>query len=241
VGEPEASFLSEFHGTAGLVAISAHQRLQAPALPWIATVYNAVDVAQLIVVGREEREPYVLCLARICPDKGQHLAVAAAQRLGVRLVLAGKVENSPSARRYFEELVLPWIDGDRIRHIGEVAGVEKALLLARARALLAPAQWDEPFGLSVVEAMASGTPAISTARGAAPELIEHGVTGFLVDDLDGMVAAMQRVSTIDPERCAALTRARFSPAAMAEGYLGAYQHVLSARGAPSTAGFLAPG
>jgi glycosyltransferase involved in cell wall biosynthesis len=107
-------------------------------------------------------------------------------------------------------------------HIPNVAGAEKARLLARATALLAPLNWEEPFGLALVEAMASGTPAIAFPRGATPELVRAGETGFLVRDAGEMVAAVRQVGDIDPQRCAATARERFSPAAMADGYLDAY-------------------
>ncbi len=223
IGEPEATFLGSLPRSVGLVAISASQRSEAPELPWLAMVHNAVDVGRLVAVRADEKDSYLLCLARICAEKGQHLAIEVAERAGMRLVLAGKVDSSPSGRRYFDEKVRPRIDGDRVHHVDDVGGVEKALLLARAKALLAPIQWDEPFGLAVVEAMASGTPAISMTRGAAPELIEDGLTGFLVRDVDGMTAALGRLAEIDPELCAARARTRFSPHAMVDGYIRAYE------------------
>src|SRR5205085_8880828 len=119
---------------------------------------------------------------------------------------------------YFEGEVAPFIDGHRVVHIGNVGGTEKTGLLTRATALLAPLQWDEPFGLAVVEAMASGTPAIVTRRGSATELVSEGVTGLLADDVDDMVEAVQRVREIDPIECAREARRRFEPASMAEGY-----------------------
>lgn len=205
-----------------LVAISDAQRRTAPDLEWIATVANAVDVASLHVAAADEREGYLLCLARVCPDKGQHLAIEVARRAGMRLVLAGKVEPTAQGIDYYERLVGPHIDGDRVIHVHNVGGAEKARLLARAAALLAPVQWDEPFGLAVAEAMVSGTPVVATPRGAMPELVEPGVTGLLAADVDEMVAAVRLVDGIDPGRCAATARRRFSPEAMADAYLGAY-------------------
>ena len=229
IGVPESDrdFLAELRDCVDLVAISDHQRSVAPGLHWVSTVYNAVDAERLFAVGPDEKEPYLLCLARICPDKGQHLAIEVARRLDRPLILAGKVESTPASVRYFEEKVRPHIDGVRVRHIQNVAGIDKHLLLARAHALLAPIQWDEPFGLSVVEAMVSGTPAISTRRGAAEELIDEGATGFLVEDVDGMVDAVGRVAEIDPLRCSALALERFGGRAMVEGYVDVYEHVLS--------------
>jgi glycosyltransferase involved in cell wall biosynthesis len=220
-----ATFYSSVAGRVGFVSISEAQRQSMPELPWIGTVHNAVDVDALRVTPGE-KEPYLLCLARICPDKGQHVAIEAARRAGMRLVLAGKVEAIPEATEYFERYVAPAVDGDRVVHVHNVAGEEKARLLARAHALLAPLQWDEPFGLAMVEAMASGTPVIAMARGAAPELVTEGVTGFLVRDIDGMVAAIPRVAGVDPWACADASRARFSPSAMSDSYLQLYESAM---------------
>lgn len=227
--DSDGDFLAELGDRIKLVAISNHQRNTAPSLHWVGTVYNAVDAAGLVAIDDAEKEPYLLCLARICADKGQHLAVEVADRVGMRLVLAGKVEGTAAAQRYFAEQVQPHVDGDKVRHISNVGGKHKQALLSRARALLAPIQWDEPFGLSVVEAMVSGTPAISMRRGAAPELIEEGISGFLVDDVDGMVAAVGRVGEIDPRECADVNRNRFGGRAMVEGYDAVYEQVLAGR------------
>jgi glycosyltransferase involved in cell wall biosynthesis len=136
------------------------------------------------------------------------------------------VEGIPEATEYFERYIAPAVDGDRVVHVLNVAGEEKAQLLARAHAMLAPLQWDEPFGLSMVEAMASGTPVIAMARGAAPELVAEGSTGFLVQDVDGMTAAVPLAGGIDPRACAAATRAHFSPSVMAAAYLQVYERVI---------------
>jgi len=225
----DIDFLRSLHGPPGLVAISESQRAAAPRAPWIGMVHNAVDAQQLGVGSAAEREPYLLCLARICRDKGQHTAIEVARRVGMRLVLAGKVERTRDGEEYHRRAVAPHVDGDRVIHVHNVVGAEKARLLARARALLAPIEWDEPFGLAVVEAMASGTPAIVMRRGAAPELVEQGVTGFLVDNADEMAAAVGLVDMIEPERCAQITRRRFSSAAMTDGYLAVYGAVVGPR------------
>lgn len=225
IPEPYASFYSEIAPRAGFVSISAAQRRSLVGLPWIGTVHNAVDVDSLQVTSAD-KEPYLLCLARICPDKGQHIAIEVARRAGMRLVLAGKVEAIPEATEYFERYVAPAVDGDRVVHIRNVAGHEKTQLLGRAHAMLAPLQWDEPFGLAMVEAMASGTPVIAMARGAAPELVLEGSTGFLVHDVDGMTAAVPLVAGLDPWECAEATRARFSPSVMAAAYLQTYERAI---------------
>lgn len=210
-------------GDIGLIAISHNQRACAPQLPWVGTVYNAVDDEELIVADPDRGDPYLLCLARICPAKGQHVAIEVAKRCGLRLILAGKVDNSETGRVYFRDRVGPWIDGNRVVYLPNVFGREKAELLARATALLAPIQWPEPFGLAMVEAMASGTPTVAFRRGAAPELIQQGVSGFVVDDLDGMVDAVHDTAGLEPAACARVARQRFSPSRMASGYVSIYR------------------
>jgi glycosyltransferase involved in cell wall biosynthesis len=235
VNPADADFYTALGNHLRLVAVSQSQRRHLPQLPWIGAVSNAVAFGDLKVDDRDTSDPYLLCLARICPDKGQHIAIEVARRTGMRLVLAGKVDRGPDSGRYYDRLVAPALDGSRVVHIRNVAGVEKAQLLARATALLAPIQWDEPFGLSVVEAMASGTPAISFARGAAPELIDDGETGFLVGDADAMVGAVRRAGEIDPAHCAAIARDRFSPSAMVDGYLQIYEDVIGTTSMLATA------
>jgi glycosyltransferase involved in cell wall biosynthesis len=225
IPEPYAAFYASLAQRVGFVSISAAQRRTMPGLPWLGTALNAVDVDSLMVTP-DEKEDYLLCLARICPDKGQHVAIEVARRAGKRLVLAGKVEAIPEATDYFRRRVAPFVDGDRVVHLDNVAGVEKARLLARACALLAPLQWDEPFGLAMVEAMASGTPVVAMARGAAPELVSEGVTGFLVRDDDAMVRAVGRVVDMDSQACADATRSRFRPAVMAAVYARLYEDVI---------------
>ncbi len=221
--EPERTLYANLAPTVALVAISESQRASARDLNWAGTVFNAVDFNNLEVGARSEREPYLLCLARVCEDKGQHVALEVARRAGMRLVLAGKVEPTPEGIAYFSREIAPSLDGDRVVHIPNVVGSEKTRLLSRATALLAPLQWDEPFGLAMVEAMASGTPVIATRRGAAPELIRQDVTGFLAADVDAMVEAVGDAGSIDPHNCARVTRAKFSMDAMAEGYVGVYE------------------
>lgn len=221
-------FYGSLHGRVAMLAISDSQRRVAPELPWFATVHNAVDVAELRVgVEAEAEDPYLLWMARVNPDKGQHVAIEVARRARMRLVLAGKVDEGAAGQEYYERCVAPSIDGDRVVHIPNVAGAEKAKLLAGATALIAPLCWEEPFGLALVEAMASGTPVIAFPRGAAPELVEDGVTGFLVQDADAMVPAVAQIGSISRTACAERARSRFSARAMAEGYLRAYEGVLT--------------
>ena len=151
-----------------------------------------------------------------------------AERVGCQLVLAGKIDEPD--REYFETEIEPHL-GDKVRWIENVAGKEKARLLARARAMLFPIQWEEPFGIAMVEAMASGTPVVATKRGATEEVVEPAVTGFLAEDADGLVEAFQRLGEIDPRRCAERAHERFAPPRMADGYEAIFlDEVASVRG-----------
>src|SRR5438105_3969119 len=218
--EADGDFLSSVARQVHLVAISRAQQATVAGVEWRGVVYNAIDPAEYSPITKpEEKENYLVSLARINPDKGQHVAIEVAKRLNVPLVLAGKVDVEGT--RYFEEKIKPNLDG-HVTWRENVQGKEKAELLAKAKALLFPIQWEEPFGLAMVEAMVSGTPVIAFDHGAAPELIEQGVTGFLVHDVDGMVAAYEHLKEIDLKRCAEVAARRFGPAQMADGYLNVY-------------------
>jgi len=202
-----------------LVAISASQAATAPDVAVAGIVYNAVDTDVPIEI---HKDGYLLELARITPDKGQHLAIEVAKRTGRQLVLAGKVERTELGERYFREHIAPAL-GDQVRYIPNVSGREKQQLIARAAAGIFPLQWPEPFGLAMAECMVAGTPVIAFGVGAAPELIEPGLTGFIARDVDQMVAAVGLLDEISPAGCAAEARRRFSPREMAEGYLKIYR------------------
>ena len=227
LSEPYLAFVNEVDADAAeLVAISAAQAAQAPQVPWAGMVHNAVDLDALDSV--RPKEGYFLELARICPDKAQHLAIEVAAELGRPLVLAGKVAEGAESEEYFREKVEPHL-GNRVTWVRNVSGREKSHLLSGADAMLFPLQWDEPFGLAMVEAMASGTPVVAIGRGAAPELIEEGITGFMVADAEGMVAACTRLHEIDVRRCADVARDRFSPDRMASRYLEIYEAAIRRR------------
>ena len=224
LSEPEGDFLAAVDHNVHLVAISRAQQSMVAGVEWRGMVHNAVDAAQYHPVTRpQEKEDYVLDLARISPDKGQHLAIELAKKLNVRLVLAGKVDVD--AKRYFEEKIQPNLNG-LVTWRENVQGEEKAELLAKARALVFPIQWQEPFGMAMVEAMVSGTPVIALAHGAAPEVIDNGVTGWLADDLDGMVEAYRRLGEIDLRRCVQTAARKFGPEQMADGYLSIYERAI---------------
>jgi glycosyltransferase involved in cell wall biosynthesis len=219
LSEPLRTFYHEVDERARLCAISQSQAATAPGVRITAVVPNAVEIPA--APPSRSRERYLIEVARITPDKGQHLAIKVAQRTGRKLILAGKVERSGEGERYFEEQVEPYL-GRTVEYYPNVAGAEKARLISRAAAGIFPLQWPEPFGLAMAECMVVGTPILALATGSAPELIEDGVTGFVAGDVEGLVAAAGRLDQIDPVRCAQVARERFSPRLMAERYLDVY-------------------
>jgi glycosyltransferase involved in cell wall biosynthesis len=200
------------------VAISAADRH--PELTYAATIHHGIvlDDFPFDPVGGDD----LLFFGRIHPDKGAADAIEAARRAERRLVMAGIVQD----QGYYERKIAPAIDGLRVVYNGPVGGVMRGRTLGASRALLHLIHFDEPFGLSVIEAMACGTPVIAYNRGSMPELIEHGVTGFLVDDLAGAVDAIARVGEIDRTACRAAVAARFTVDRMADCYLSLYRELL---------------
>ena len=200
------------------VAISAADRH--PELRYAATIHHgvAIEAFPFDSAGSED----LLFFGRIHPDKGAADAVEVARRTGRRLVMAGIVQD----RAYHEQRIAPFVDGKRVIYDGPVGGSARARTLGSARALLHLVHFDEPFGLSVIEAMACGTPVIANRRGAMPELIDHGVTGFLVDNLDDAVLAVARIDEIDRAACRAAVLARFTVDHMADRYVSLYRTLI---------------
>ena len=205
-----------------LVALSAAQRADAPGLNWAGTVHNAVDVRSFPF--RADKSDYALFLGRVSPDKGLLDAITAAGRAGVELVVAAKAVE-PAERSYFEDVVRPLL-GPGVHWAGEVDGAAKRLLLARARCLLFPISWSEPFGMVMIEALACGTPVVALRRGSVPEVVRDGVTGLVCDSVEQLPGALRRVAELAPAACRADALARFDVARMCEDYLGVYRRVL---------------
>jgi glycosyltransferase involved in cell wall biosynthesis len=221
--EAEGDFLGEVDDEVHLVAISRAQQAQVAGVKWRRVVHNAVDPAEYHPVCPDEKEDYLMQLARISPSKGQHIAIEVAQRVGTRLVLAGKIDAD--SEEYFEKEIKPHIGG-LVTWYENVVGKEKVRLLAKARAMIFPIQWEEPFGMAMVEAMVSGTPVLAMARGAAGEVVEPGVTGWLAEDVDGLVEAYARIGEIDLEQCVKRAAERFGPPQMADGYQSVYERAI---------------
>lgn len=210
-----------------LVAISDSQRRGRPDLNWVATVHNSVDPAAFGAPGR--RTGPVLWLARFCPDKGPDLAIQACRQAGLPLVLAGKCTEA-SERRYFEDSVLPLVeagDGVEVLLNGDRESIRD--LLTEARCLIMPIRWEEPFGMVMIEAMACGTPVVAMRRGAAPEIIRHGVTGWLCDHPSELAEAMLKADEIGATECIEHVRATFNAQLMAARYEAVYVRAAASR------------
>ncbi len=219
--------LRAYYGALGsavhMVAISERQRTLAPELNWIGTVPNAVKVE--LWPFRGHKRDYALFLGRFSPDKGAHTALHAAHEAGLPLVLAGKY-SEPSEKAYFAAEVEPLLGPDDIV-FGLADAQEKRILLAGARCLLFPVQWEEPFGMVMIEAMACGTPVVALRAGSVPEVVVNGVTGIICESPDQLAAALADVRRIDPVDCRAHVASHFSAAELARGYADAYRRAIA--------------
>jgi len=206
----------------GLISISLNQRRPIPDLPWIGNCPNAIDLS--VYPCHPHRGDYLLFLGRMTADKGCHRAIAVAMEAGLQLKIAGK-NREPKEREYFDAFVGPHLHGG-IEYVGEVSHGEKVELLQNARATLFPIEWEEPFGLVMIESMACGTPVIATRRGAVPEVIEHGRSGIIVNDYRLMPAALEEADQIDPWECRHFVEERFAPERMVAEYVEAYREAI---------------
>ena len=192
-------------------------------LDYIATIHHGIDLAQFPY--REDAGDYLLFFGRIHPHKGVVDAIEVARRTGMRLVIAGIVQDES----YFKEQVEPHIDGSAVEYIGSVGPEQRQEVLGGALAMLHLIHFDEPFGLSVVESMACGTPVIAFGRGSMPEIIRDGRTGFIVDDVDAAVQAVGRIDSLDRRVCRDEVEQRFTCQRMAHEYIGVYHKILEDR------------
>jgi len=210
-----------------LVAISQAQVDLTPRLPWRRVVHNALDVSA--IPCRQDKGDHLVWLGRMSPDKAAHVAIDVAREAGRRIVLAGKV-SEPDEKEYFDREVRPRL-GDDAEFVDVVAGEDKYALLGEAAGFLFPLEWEEPFGMVLIEAMACGTPVLSLARGAVPEVVVDGETGFVRSQAADLVPLVDRLDEIDPDACRAHVERNFAPEQMVDGYEEAYRDCLA-----STAG-----
>jgi glycosyltransferase involved in cell wall biosynthesis len=205
------------------IAISRSQQRLAPGTRFVRVIHHGVDLARF-PVGRGDGG-YLLVLARMDPSKGVHVAAEVAHRAGTPLLIAGPV-RSDSERQYFDTQVRPRL-GRGVEYIGEVGGTDKLALLGAARAVLMPIAWDEPFGMVAIEALATGTPVLAFPRGALPELIDHGRTGYLCTDPAAMALSIETVQDLDRAACRAAAEEHFSAHRMAAEHTQLYQTLLN--------------
>lgn len=205
-----------------LVAISEAQQRDNPTIAYAGTVYNGIDLDSYPF--RDQKEDFLVYIGRSNPDKGPAVAITIARRAGLPLKMILK-RDEPAERAYFEEAVAPVL-GDDVELLESVSHAAKVDLLGRARAMVFPIQWPEPFGLVMIEAMACGTPVVTTPWGAAPEIVTDGVTGYLRDDFNDLVAAVGWTTALSPSDCRARVEERFSARAMVRGYEALFAQIV---------------
>ncbi|WP_433028453.1 glycosyltransferase family 4 protein [Actinomycetospora sp. CA-053990] len=231
---PVRGDMGEYYRTlsarAALVALSDAQRELLSTARWAATVPNGLRPDRFPF--RVAKDEYAVFLGRMSPDKGPVWAIDAARAAGIPLVMAAKCREDTEVQ-YFEHAVAPRLGGD-VEWLGEVGGRRKVELLAGARCLLFPIDWEEPFGMVMIEAMACGTPVVALRRGAVPEVVDDARTGWVCDRPTELAAALRRVHELDPRDCRAAVEERFSDGRLAAGYERVYRRV-AARGRRSVA------
>lgn len=220
--EINTPFFKAFGNSCSYNSISDEQRKHGPKMNYAGTVYNAIDFNSYPF--SDKKKDQFVYLSRITQDKGSDVVIRIAKKAGVKLVMAGKIDPGRDTK-YFEEKVHPHIDGKQIIFKGEVSESEKRNLLKDSRAFIFPLQWPEPFGLVMPEAMATGTPVIAFPYGSVPEIVENGITGFVVKTEDEMVEAVKRVDEIDHKECRDHAEKRFGVPRMAADYLELYKKI----------------
>lgn len=218
---PETVKIFRSFRTCNYIAISDSQRSQIPDLAWAATIHHAIDLQPIPFYGSPGS--YLVFVGRISPEKGPDRAIRIAQRAGIPLKIAAKID--PAHRKYFEEIIKPMLNDPLIEFLGPVNEKRKLELMGKALALLLPISWPEPFGMVFIESLACGTPVLTCPRGAAPELLCDGVTGFACETDDDLVAAISRLRQVSREGCREYVRLRFDIHEMALEYEEVYSKI----------------
>jgi glycosyltransferase involved in cell wall biosynthesis len=200
--------------------ISISNSDRSPDLDYLGTVYHGIDLDLFTL--NEKPGDYLLYFGRIHPDKGTYEAIQIARRFGMKLIMAGIIQDES----YYHAQIAPCIDGDNIIYVGSAGPERRDELFRGAYALLHPIYFQEPFGLSVVEAMACGTPVIAFNRGSMPEVIKEGQTGFLVNNIDEAVDRLKAIPRLDRRACRSWVEARFSKERMVDDYLKVYETIM---------------
>jgi glycosyltransferase involved in cell wall biosynthesis len=208
-----------------MVSISDSQREPRLNLNYVGTVYNGIDANSYKFYAQPDNPPYLAFLGRMSPEKGAHLAIEIAQRSGWHLKMAGKID--PVDVEYFETRVSPHIDGQQIQFLGEANHAQKNVLMGGATATLFPITWREPFGLVMIESMATGTPVIAMNLGSVQEIIAHGKSGFLCHSVEECVNSIAKAVQLSRQDCRDYVLTNFSAQRMTDGYEALYQGILS--------------
>jgi glycosyltransferase involved in cell wall biosynthesis len=229
---PDEAALFDAYPRVPLVSISDAQRRPLPRARWQATVYHGMPLD--VQAFRERPGSYLAFLGRVSPEKGLDTAVEIARLAGLPLRVAARIY--PEERPYYERVIEPLFRASPwVEFVGEVGGASKDVFLGEARALIFPIDWDEPFGLVMIESMACGTPVVAFRRGSVPEVITNGVSGFVVDDVPGAVAAVGATAALDRRACRRAFVERFGVARMASDYEAVYRDLIAGERCPVAA------
>lgn len=220
--EPDSRIIYARYRDHPYVSISNAERRICPELNYISTVYNGIDIAS--APEPTTPEDYLLFVGRLSPDKGIHNAIKVSLATGRRLIIAGIIPKANE--EYYEKEISRYIDGRNIIYIGPVDPVNRNRLMNKAYALLHLVEYEEAFGLTMAEAMATGCPVIGNNRGSVPEVVKHGETGFVVNTLNEAIEAIDKVKFIDRKKCREWVNQRFSADQMVSGYIEVYQRLL---------------
>ena len=216
---PEHQPVFDTFSTVPVVSISNAQRRPLPQAYWVRTVHHGLP--ERLLLPKPVKPSYFAFLGRIAPEKGVDRAIHIAEHCGVPLKIAAKVDRVD--REYFDEQIHPMIKAANVEYIGEISDREKSEFLSGALALLVPIDWPEPFGLVMIEAMACGTPVIAYNRGSVPEVVDDGLTGFVVEDVNGAIGAVDRLGQLPREKIRSQFEKRFTARRMAQDYLTVYR------------------
>jgi glycosyltransferase involved in cell wall biosynthesis len=214
-------------GTLSFTGCSAHLIRRWQSNGRFHVVYNGVPLESYCATERVSGDAPLTYLGRVEEVKGVHLAIEVAMRSSRRLVIAGNIPEAEHHRCYFAEQIQPHVDGKTVEYVGTVDDAAKNQLLGRSAALLMPLLWEEPFGIVMAEALACGTPVIGLRRGSLPEIVQHGVNGFVCDSVDQMVSVVGRIAEIDRRDCRRIAEEKFSDRVIVEAYERLYRRLVS--------------
>ncbi|MEA5578749.1 glycosyltransferase family 4 protein [Anabaena sp. UHCC 0451] len=234
---PDNEIIFKYAKKQPYISISDAQREARLGLNYVATVYNGIDVSSYEFYPQPINPPYLAFLGRMSPEKGPHLAIEIAKKSGWQLKMAGKVDAVDV--EFFEKEIKPQIDGKQIQYLGEANHVQKNAIMGAAYATLFPITWREPFGLVMVESMAAGTPVIAMRMGSTPEVIADGETGFLCNNTQECIQAINEVDQLNRYACRQYVENHFSVKQMADGYEAVYKQILADKFAQQN-GYLRP-